>query len=97
MGKDNEIRPTNPFVTSSRLPNFGFTFDIGENERPAYHPSDLLKLFIYGSLNRMRFSRTLGKESSRKIALMWLLKGLILDYNTIANFRKNNPKAFGNF
>jgi hypothetical protein len=48
MGKDNEIRPTNPFVTSSRLANFGFTFDFGENEKPAYHPPDLLKLLIYG-------------------------------------------------
>src|SRR5690606_36121460 len=59
----------------------------------AYHPSDLLKLFIYGYLNRIRSSRQLEKECSRNIELMWLLKGLAPDHNTIANFRKNNPKA----
>ena len=93
VGKDNEIRLIDLFVESLKLPDFGFTFDFVENGRPAYHPSDLLKLFIYGYLNRMRSSRTLEKECSRNIELMWLLKGLVPDHNTIANFRKNNPKA----
>jgi transposase len=93
IAQDNEIRLIDLFVDSLKLPDFGFTFDFVENGRPAYHPSDLLKLFIYGYLNRMRSSRTLEKECSRNIELMWLLKGLIPDHNTIANFRKDNPKA----
>ena len=60
--QDNEIRLIDLFVDSINLPDFGFTFDFVENGRPAYHPSDLLKLFIYGHLNRMRSSRTLEKE-----------------------------------
>lgn len=71
----------------------GFAFDFVENGRPAYNPSDLLKLFIYGYLNRMRSSRTLEKECARNIELIWLLKGLVPDHNTISNFRKDNPKA----
>jgi transposase len=80
-------------VDSLKLPDFGFTFDFVENGRPAYHPADLLKLYIYGYLNRMRSSRTLEKECNRNIELIWLLKGLVPDHNTIANFRKDNSKA----
>ena len=61
--------------------------------RPAYHPSDLLKLFIYVYLNRIRSSRQLEKECKRNIEVMWLMKGLVPDHNTISNFRKDNPKA----
>ena len=93
IAQDNEIRLIDLFVDSLKLYEFGFAFDFVENGRPAYHPSDLLKLFIYGYLNRMRSSRTLEKECSRNIELMWLLKGLVPDHNTIANFRKDNPKA----
>lgn len=93
IGQDNEIRLIDLFVDSLKLTDFGFALDFVENGRPAYHPSDLLKLYIYGYLNRMRSSRTLEKECSRNIELMWLLKGLAPDHNTISNFRKDNPKA----
>src|SRR5579862_2801368 len=93
ISQDNEIRLIDLFVDSLKLADFGFAFDFIENGRPAYHPSDLLKLFIYGYLNRMRSSRVLEKECSRNIELMWLMKGLAPDHNTISNFRKNNPKA----
>lgn len=93
IAQDNEIRLIDLFVDSLKLSDFGFAFDFVENGRPAYHPSDLLKLYIYGYLNRLRSSRTLEKECSRNIELMWLMKGLVPDHNTIANFRKNNPKA----
>ena len=93
ISQENEIRLIDLFVDSLNLADFGFAFDFVENGRPAYHPADLLKLFIYGYLNRMRSSRTLEKECSRNIELMWLLKGLVPDHNTIANFRKDNPKA----
>lgn len=91
--QDNQIRLIDLFVDSLSLADFGFKLDFIENGRPAYHPSDLLKLFIYGYLNRIRSSRTLEKECTRNIELMWLLKRLVPDHNTIANFRKNNPKA----
>lgn len=93
IGEDNQIRLIDLFVDSLSLADFGFKVDFTENGRPAYHPSDLLKLFIYGYLNRIRSSRTLEKECNRNIELMWLLKRLVPDHNTIANFRKNNPKA----
>ena len=93
IGEDNQIRLIDLFVDSIKLDDFGFKLDFIENGRPAYHPSDLLKLFIYGYLNRIRSSRTLEKECMRNIELMWLLKRLVPDHNTISNFRKNNPKA----
>jgi transposase len=93
IDQDNEVRLIDMFVDSLKLEDFGFKFDFMENGRPAYHPSALLKLFIYGYLNRIRSSRALEKECGRNIELMWLLKGLIPDHNTISNFRKDNPKA----
>jgi len=90
---DNEVRVIDLFVDSLPLKDFEFGMDFIENGRPAYHPADLLKLFIYGYLNKIRSSRDLEKECKRNIEVMWLLKGLCPDHNTIANFRKNNPKA----
>lgn len=68
---DNEVRLIDLFVESLPLIKFGFRMDFIENGRPAYHPSDLLKLFIYGYLNRIRSSRALEKECGRNIELMW--------------------------
>lgn len=93
IDQNNEIRLIDLFVDSLILSDFGFKMDFIDNGRPAYHPADLLKLFIYGYLNRMRSSRVLEKECKRNIELMWLLKGLAPDHNTIANFRKDNSKA----
>jgi transposase len=75
------------------LERFGFQIDHGENGRPAYHPGDLLKLFIYGYMNKIRSSRRLEKECKRNIEVMWLLGNLHPDHNTISNFRRDNPKA----
>ena len=58
--------------------------------RPAYHPADLLKLYIYGYLNRIQSSRRLEREAQRNIELMWLTGRLTPDFKTIANFRKDN-------
>ena len=93
VSDDNEVRLIDLFVDSLKLSDFGFSMAFIENGRPAYHPGDLLKLFIYGYLNRIRSSRHLEKECKRNIELMWLMKGLRPDHNTIANFRKDNPKA----
>ena len=90
---DNEVRMIDLFVESLTLKDYGFRTDFTENGRPAYHPSDLLKLFIYGYLNKVRYSRDLEKECKRNIEVMWLLKCLKPDHNTISNFRRDNPKA----
>ncbi len=90
---ENEVRIIDLFVDSLSIKDYGFRMDFIENGRPAYHPSDLLKLFIYGYLNKVRFSRDLEKECKRNIEVMWLLKCLRPDHNTISNFRRDNPKA----
>jgi len=91
--KDNEVRTIDLFVDSINIKEFGFKVDFIENGRPAYHPADLLKLYIYGYMNCIRSSRKLEKECKRNIEVMWLLKQLVPDHNTISNFRKDNPEA----
>jgi len=90
---DNEVRLIDAFVSGLPLKEYGFRLDYIENGRPAYHPADLLKLYIYGYLNRIRSSRVLERECQRNIEVMWLMKGLVPDHNTISNFRRDNPKA----
>ena len=90
---ENEVRLIDLFVDGLDLGEFGFKMEFIENGRPAYHPSDLLKLYIYGYLNRVRSSRQLEKECHRNIEVIWLLKNLQPDHNTISNFRRDNPKA----
>ena len=93
IAQDNEIRLIDLFVDSLKLEDYGFKFGFMENGRPSYHPSVLLKLYIYGYINRIRSSRALEKECARNIELMWLMRSLIPDHNTISNFRRDNPKA----
>ena len=93
VSEDNEVRLMDLFVGALPLAEYGFKMDFIDNGRPAYHPADLLKLFIYGYLNRIRSSRHLEKECKRNIELMWLMRGLAPDHNTIANFRRDNSKA----
>ena len=90
---ENEVRIIDLFVNSLDLSNFGFKTIFVENGRPGYHPSALLKLYIYGYLNKVRSSRDLEKECKRNIEVMWLLNSLKPDHNTISNFRRDNPKA----
>jgi transposase len=90
---DNEVRLIDVFVDSLALEDFGFQIEHTENGRPAYHPGDLLKLFIYGYMNKIRSSRRLEIESKRNIEVMWLLGNLQPDHNTISNFRRDNPRA----
>ena len=90
---DNEVRLIDFFVDNLALEDYGFQIEHTENGRPAYHPGDLLKLFIYGYMNKIRSSRRLEKESKRNIEVMWLLGSLQPDHNTISNFRRDNPRA----
>ena len=91
ISENNEVRLIDLFVNSLKLFDFGFKTEFIDNGRPAYHPSDLLKLYIYGYVNRIRSSRQLEKECKRNIEVMWLMRGLAPDHNTIVNFKKNNP------
>lgn len=90
---DNEVRLIDLFVDSLPLEKYGFKMNYQENGRPGYHPACLLKLFIYGYLNKTRSSRDLEKEAYRNIEVMWLLKRLQPDHNTISNFRRDNKSA----
>ena len=92
--QDNPVRIIDAFINSCKLEEFGFTHAKHAPEgRPPYHPGDLLKLYIYGYLNRIRSSRLLERECKRNLEVMWLLNELTPDHNTIANFRRDNPKA----
>lgn len=79
------------YLTTSGL---GFTGVITKSTgRPKYHPAVMLKLYLYGYLNRVQSSRRLKIEANRNIELMWLLERLVPDFKTIADFRKNNAKG----
>lgn len=96
ISTDNIVRIIDLFVSGLKLNDYGFKVAFDENGRPAYHPSDLLKLYIYGYMNRIRSSRGLEKESGRNIEVMWLINSLQPDHNTISNFRRDNGKAIKN-
>jgi len=88
---DNPIRFIDAFVDQLDLHQLGFSRAVASPlGRPAYHPADLLKLYIYGYLNRLRSSRLLERETRRNLELMGLLKKLTPDFKTIADFRKDN-------
>ena len=90
---DNEVRIIDLFVEALPLKDYGFKADYQENGRPAYRPQDLLKLFIYGYLNKVRSTRHLEKEARRNIEVMWLLRTLTPDHNTIFRFKDQNKHA----
>jgi transposase len=88
VGPDNPVRVVEAFVEQLDLRAMGFEgSDPQATGRPAYHPSVLLKIYIYGYLNRIQSSRRLEHETQRNIELMWLAGRLMPDFKTIANFR----------
>lgn len=90
----NPVRVVDVFVDELDLARLGFEGVIpAETGRPAYHPAVLLKIYIYGYLNRIQSSRRLERETQRNVELMWLTGRLMPDFKTIANFRKDNGKA----
>ena len=92
--EDNPVQFVDVFVDSLDLRELRFKYSQPESTgRPPYNPADMLKLYLYGYLNRIRSSRNLEKETRRNIELMWLLKKLRPDFKTIADFRKDNKKA----
>jgi len=92
-GEDNPARVIDAFVDELDLAALGFETTPAATGRPAYHPGTLLKLYIYGYLNRVRSSRRLEREAQRNVELMWLTGKLMPDHKTIADFRKDNGPA----
>ena len=93
----NPVRVVDVFVDELNLGHLGFDgVDPAATGRPGYHPAILLKLYIYGYLNRIQSSRRLEKECQRNVELMWLTGRLMPDFKTIARFRKDNGKAIRN-
>ncbi|MBU2180792.1 MAG: IS1182 family transposase [Gammaproteobacteria bacterium] len=95
--EDNPVRVVDIFVDGLQLDALGFErVNAKQTGRPGYHPATMLKLYIYGYLNRVQSSRRLEKEAYRNVELMWLLERLTPDFKTIADFRKNNNKGIKN-
>ena len=94
IGEDNPVRAIDVFVEELDLADVGFAgVDPEATGRPSYHPSVLLKLYIYGYLNRVQSSRRLEREAGRNVEVMWLTGRLVPDHKTIADFRKDNGSA----
>jgi len=92
VAEDNPVRVIDYFIDDLDLSVLGFRTQPQDTGRPAYHPATMLKLYVYGYLNRVQSSRRLEREAQRNIELMWLMGRLAPDFKTIAEFRKNNGK-----
>ena len=96
VGEDNPVRVIEAFIDALDLSELGFDgMTPAVTGRPAYHPSTMLKIYLYGYLNRIQSSRRLEREAGRNIELMWLTGRLAPDFKTIANFRRDNGPAIG--
>ena len=94
VADSNPVRVVDVFVDELDLAQLGFEgMAPAQTGRPGYHPAVMLKLYIYGYLNRIQSSRRLEREAQRNVELMWLTSRLTPDFKTIANFRKDNGKA----
>lgn len=97
IAQDNPVRVIEAFVDSLDLKELGFVRAVpADKGRPGYNPADMLKLFMYGYMNKITSSRTLEREAIRNIELIWLLRKLKPDYRTIAEFRRQNKEAIQN-
>src|ERR1017187_8193047 len=96
LGEDNPVRAVDVFVDELDLAGLGFGgVEPEATGRPAYHPATLLKIYVYGYLNRVQSSRRLERECQRNIELVWLTGRLMLDFKTIADFRTRQPDQDG--
>ena len=94
VAADNPVRFLDAFVSQLDLADLGFQRAVpAETGRPGYDPGDLLRLYLYGYLHRIRSSRRLEQETHRNVELMWLLRRLTPDFKTIADFRRDHPRA----
>src|SRR5271167_2383593 len=94
VGDDNPVRVVDAFIDELDLAVMGFAGVIPEaTGRPSYHPETLLKIYLYGYLNRVQSSRRLERETQRNLEVMWLTGRLMPDFKTIADFRRDNGAA----
>jgi transposase/macrodomain Ter protein organizer (MatP/YcbG family) len=94
VATDNPVRFLDAFVAQLDLADLGFQRAVpADTGRPGYDPGDLLRLYLYGYLHRIRSSRRLEQETHRNVELMWLLRRLTPDFKTIADFRRDHPQA----
>ena len=92
--EDNPVRVVDAFVDVLDLSELGFSSVHPQvTGRPGYHPASMLKLYVYGYLNKIQSSRRLERESNRNLELVWLLNRLAPDFKTIADFRRDNAKG----
>lgn len=92
--RDNPVRVVEAFVGELDFPALGLAGATpSQTGRPAYHPSTILKIYLYGYLNRIQSSRRVEREAQRHIERMWLTGQLAPDFKTIANFRRDNGTA----
>jgi len=92
--EDNAVRVVDAFIDALDLARLGFErAQPAETGRPAYHPATLLKIYVYGYLNRVQSSRRLEREAQRNVELIWLTGRLMPDFKTIADFRRDNGEA----
>src|SRR6188508_451324 len=97
VDEENPVRVIEVFIDELDLSALGFSgVTPAATGRPAYHPSTLLKIYLYGYLNRLQSSRRLEREAQRNIELMWLVGRLAPDFKTIADFRRDNGKGIRN-
>jgi len=97
IGEDNPVRVIDVFIDELDLTGLDFGGVMpADTGRPAYHPAVLLKIYVYGYLNRLQSSRRLERETQRNVELMWLTGRLTPDFKTIADFRRDNGKAIRN-
>src|SRR6202165_590199 len=97
VAEDNPVRVIDVFIDELDLTGLGFEgVAPADTGRPAYHPAVLLKIYVYGYLNRLQSSRRLERETQRNVELIWLSGRLAPDFKTIADFRKDNGQAIRN-
>ena len=95
--EENAVRVIDAFVNSLELSDFGITKSSpADTGRPPYSPYDMLKLYTYGYMNKVRSSRRLEAETKRNVEVMWLMEKLTPDHKTISRFRKDNASALKN-
>lgn len=94
VGADDAVRVVDAFVEMLDLAAMGFSNVVAEElGRPSYAPGDMLKLYVYGYMNRVRSSRALEREAQLNVEVMWLIHGLTPAFKTIADFRKDHAQA----
>ena len=93
VGDEDIVRIIDAYVDALNMHELGFKMNENITGAPAYRPQLKLKIYVYGYFNGIRSSRRLERECARNIELIWLTEGLVLDFKTIADFRRDNPKA----